>query len=107
MCEAKRKQVGSGEKVWMDINDRLVFVRRSSQSGTLVYLDCLWEDDCVMLKRKQGLVQDIQCLHVCRCSELEQMPSMETMGYLEVLRKEGCVKLKSIHGLMHLKIFNL
>ena len=103
----KENRLAQGKKFgWISMTD-WSSLEELPNLETLVYLDYLWEGDCVMLKRKQGLVQDIQCLHVCRCSKLEQMPSMEKMGYLEVLTKEGCVKLKRIHGLMHLKIFNL
>lgn len=33
---------------------------------------------------------------VCGCSELEELPSMETLVSLEKLLAEGCVKLKTI-----------
>jgi hypothetical protein len=46
-----------------------------------------------------GAATKLRSLDVSGCSELEELPSMETLVSLEELRADGCVKLKSIRGL--------
>jgi hypothetical protein len=65
---------------------------------------CLEElrvDGCVQLKSILGLAQltKLHRLDVSGCSELKELPSMETLVCLEELRAGRCVKLKCIRGL--------
>lgn len=52
----------------------------------------------------QGLAQltKVQLLNVSGCSELEELPNMETLASLEELTADGWVKLKSIGELLQL-----
>lgn len=64
---------------------------------------------CTKLKRIEELcgLAKLQMLDISMCSEVEELPSIETLVSLEQLRACLCVKLKSIQGLAQLKMLRL
>jgi hypothetical protein len=66
----------------------------------LVSVEGLWASLCVHLKSMGGLVQGTELRHPSGSgsSELEELPSMESLTSLEEFHTDSCVKLKSIQG---------
>ena len=59
--------------------------------------------DCDNMRKIEGLfsLAKLRKLDVRRFREVEYLPSIEKLVYLEELWAYGCVKLKSIRGLEH------
>lgn len=60
---------------------------------------------CHNLKKIEGLrsLTKLQMLDISQCTELEELPSIETLVSLGALDACGCVKLKSIRGFAQLE----
>jgi len=102
--EVTFKKVGGKVETATDSRGRRVLSKLDASSSKAVFpnLQHLEIEDCDHLLEVGALPTTLQTLYIFGCRELEELPSMETLVSLEVLRTRGCRELKRIHGLAQL-----
>lgn len=97
MCEAEdHKGVGAGDKAFDAKMLMGAMDQKSCEYGNIVIFGGLVGTQMCEVEEHKGMEQATQLLllNANGCSQLEELPSMET--WPNMVQAEGCLKLKSI-----------